>query len=741
MKNSVVFSVAFISLLVSGLSADIKFPGVGGSLNFDQTDSSLILSANLTGFNGTLKIKSAAGAGDNVVSTGSETIAFSNGFVKIGNNFSALTGSYVPGLTTVDDTITLGNGDFLQIVEGETVPQAITVSASSTATIGGSTVLSGGVTLTDNTSVLNLGIEHKLDQDITLNSGKVVLTDDLGIADGVRLVGTGTIDINKKSLGIGSSSTAWTGTLTLNRAQDVQLNGRVVLDGTWNFATDGTDKESVLNGNGNILDMSGGGTLQVGADHTLFVSDVNIIGFGGAGGSFDLADSATPGVICFSNTTIQLSGNYVHGTGLMAVESDLVNLVSGGQYTFTVDANATTFTTELRVDGVALYYETLGGTNTSPFMTTNGGLINTINGGVIRSAVSDVQPVDTVIDADAEHLNTVSLTGPRDLRVIEKIVITNPASPTARVVTIDAGGDWWIFPEAISGGNEVITVAADTTLILKNVVLENFSLSLVDLTAANSAIQFSDGVIMMLSNTNATYSSASELRFVGRSTVIGGGVQTSNSGGIVIDGAGVVVTFDNVKLNLDNTGSGADTLACTTSTAAGEGKVIFKDCDVRLASDDGATSLLFDKGSMEIEGKTSMEGFVDDAVNGETTFDWTSTGTLIVKHAAILSLGHNLRFKYEPYIPPDDGDTSATKRHLRLEDAGSTLFCDGCVLESTATGLALDKGNFVINNEVVLTASAVAAEGAELGTSLNLEIMAASVIDIDGTVHYITTSL
>lgn len=714
----------------------IKFSGTGGSLNLDQTNSSLALSTALNDFNGILKIRTAAGAEDNVVGP-SSNINFTSGTLQLNANATIFTGAYVPGATTVADTITLNNNDILEMFAGDTLSQTVTVAASSTATISGATIFANAITLTGASSTLNLGLRHKLNQDITLNSGKIVLLDDLSLKDGIRFLGTGTVDLDRKSLKIGASNTAWTNpVLTFNNAQDIQLNGRTALTGTWSFQTT-IDTESIINGNGNVLDLSGGGVIQVGSGHTLYISDVHIKGVGGANG-FDLFDHATtPGVVVLSKVTIELASNYIHDSGKIQIAGDLVTVISGGAYTFTV-AGANTY---LNVDGVALYYETLGGTNTSPFIATTG-TINTTNAGVIRSTISDTQPVDIVVDAVTETTRT--FTRHIDLRTIEKIVVTNSASPTAHTVTIDGSNYIWEFP---MNNNSVITVANNTTVTLTNVILKNFNFAKYTL-GTGSALRFGDGVIIELGEhaNDSINNSSKTFNCVGNLIFRGFGKRLEiNNGGLLFTGGATLgaektLTFENTELLITDSAS----INCTEVYS----KIKLKNSSIVVKNINGAAGFTYGTGSIDIEGNCAIEGFATDATDGIVKFDWTSTGTLTIKSGATLKMNRGLNFQYKPAILGTHNNWADSKRHLKMEDYSSTLFCDGCTITSTATGLALDRGNLLINNRVLLTASTnntisptgTYLEAAELGSALNIEIFAASLFDLDGNVQYSLTS-
>ncbi len=768
--NLILSSLGIISLSFCACQAAFKFSGNRATLGLFQANSSLVLENNITNFDGTLKLRAAAA--DNIKTSSSKTIGFSGGSVQIDNNVIDLTGGTYDPKASGTDEIILQNGNILSLSAGTNVQHIVSVASSASASIIGTPNFSSSVIIGDN-ATLNLGLRHKLGQNITFGANStLVLTDDLSLQDGIKFDGSGVsggtaiIDLAKKSLEIGSSAatSAWTGTISFKRAQDIQLNGPVSLSGTWDFITDGTDKQSVLNGNGNVLDLAGGGTIQVGSDHTLFITDLTIRSFGDSAGTFNLTDSATtPGTVVLSNVTIELVDNYTHDAGLIIIRGDNVRVIvgkaaGGAPYTFTLDVLNSSASTEietLNIDGQVLIYETLGGDNTMPFKKLLGsgagqGVLSlsatgtevATNGGVIRSAISTVVSVDTVIDAVANNGNTVTLTNNYSLFTnissegtppTGRIVVTNTAAPTAKTVTIDGSNYSWQFP---GGTYDVFKIAAATTVTLQNVILKDFSLNNVNFVdSTTSILKFGDGVVISLGHDDDLPISTKGLSFVGNGTIQGNGhtLRLTSGSNIAQTVAGKTLNIENANIKTEH----ATGLACSVADA----KIKLQDSNLII----NQAGITFGTGSLDVYGYCTLKSRVTNAVGGSTNFDFTSSGTLTLASAAIFEVGRGITLGYKatPNITDLASATpmSLSKRHLVLTDPSSTLYLNGGSLLSTATPLALDRGNLLIDNKVQWDCPTSADVEAEIGSSVNVEVLAAGSLNINGNVRYLTSSM
>jgi hypothetical protein len=742
---------------------DFKFSGNKATLGLANTNSKLILSQSITGFDGILKLRTATG--ENVKSVNAQTIAFTDGAVQVGNSMIDISGCTYNPQNAGADTITLSNGDVLSVSAGTTVEQNVAVAAGATAQILGTPNFSSTIFVGDN-ATLQLGIQHKLTQNISLGDNATLqLSNDLSLKDGIIFTGTGTtggsgtVDLQKYSLAIGASGTTgiWSSFLTFWRAEDIQFNGPVS-GGDWTFETNGNDKFSVLNGNGNILDLSNSNRIVVRGDHTLYISDLHIKGFGAFGQpTFNLEDSATtPGTIVLSNVTLELAGNYVHNSGSIKISGDNVRIIvgqpsGGAPYTFTVDQTTSALASikdMFEVDGQILTYEPLGGDNTNPFFKIPTREVATplvsadvgSNGGIIRSEISDaVLLADTIIDANANNGNTVMLTNNYDLFTnatslgtppTGRIVVTNPTGSPAQTVTIDGGTYAWQFP---GGSTQVFAIAAGVTVTLQNVLLKDFSLDNVAFADATAVLQFGDSVAIELGEDLTLASGALSLVFVDNATVRGNGhtITLTADRSISQQTADKTLTLENLNLRTEHVTG----LACSDSAA----KILLQNSNL-LINQAGYT---FDTGSMDINGLCTVAARVTNAVAGTANFDLATSGTLTLKSGATLKIGRGINFNYNVNANNDSVPTAGMRYHLYFEDPSSTLYLDGCTISTTGLPITFTRGNLIVDNKVQLNADSVVGAGfeTEIGTSMNVEILAGGVLNIDGNLKYVATSI
>ena len=348
-----------------------KFHGQQASHIFNGT-SQFHLDNGVTTFSGTLNLASTS----TLISSAGKTIAFTGGAFFQGNS-----GVFMQGTMSTTEFVSLtGNKSFN--AEKSTSLSGVNVSGTGNL-IDGSLTLSGGIVILNSLSSLTLSIQSSMSQNITLNSGTLTLGDRLQFNDGMAPIGPGTIDCQSYQLAFGGGSgvVSLSTPLVIQNGALVTLNGNVALTNKLRF-----DNTGVLEGNGNVLDMSGGSTLWVRSGVGLSLQNIEIRGLGGSGGWLLLEDANS--TLTLKNVTLQLNAAYTITNGKI--------YVAGTDSKITTSDKVLAFTNlaTLTVDGVSLIYDTLNtpeAQNITPFPVNDvasGVGVNLINGGLIRSVDS-----------------------------------------------------------------------------------------------------------------------------------------------------------------------------------------------------------------------------------------------------------------------------------------------------------------------------------------------------------------
>jgi hypothetical protein len=427
----------------SGLEASLDFGNKHARISIGS-GSRLHVNTNNMSIDGTLDLSSSS----TVTSRNAGAIiAFNRGQLVTDGLDATLTGSFNP---TGSDTISLaGNGHFS--VQPGTVIQGVNVSGIAN-TILGQPIFSSPIVLADEDTELSLGIQSVLEHDIKLNDGSLTLADNLILADNARIMGDGVVILNKRRLDLGSTYTnKWTGDISFYDALDMTLNGSVQVSGAWTFVGN-----NVVNGNGAVLDLSGGGVLRVGIGSSLQLNDIVIKGLGDGEDFGQLTFGSTDAVIKTSNVTLQLDNHYTLSGNLYVTGPTTLAL---GEHDFALDDEA-----DLTVDGATLWMDPLDAkANPGVVYTPAGstGVSTMLNGGVIRavsaknvatqSLITDRLTGDVVLDASVT------------LEPGQRIVVSGE-------VSVDGNGS---YVEFLDPNFPQIIMLPDSKLTLKNIEFRN----------------------------------------------------------------------------------------------------------------------------------------------------------------------------------------------------------------------------------------------------------------------------
>lgn len=340
---SLIVAVAVLGFSQTTLSA---LPSGARSIQFGSRDSTIHTASGArfnVGSSG-LSIDGTFKKDEGASITGN-TFNFDNGVLSSGGLEAVMDGLFDP---TDSDFIRLqGNGNFR--AEPGTVVESLTVQGSGNK-VEGQPQFSNPITMADGATELTLALQSALNQNIVMNGGTVKLGDDLGLNDDVIFSGSGTVELNNRQLRLGSVYTSsWSNSLFFSNAADIVLNGRIDLTGSWTFGGN-----SCLNGNGCILNMSGGGKLIVEAGATLDLNDIHITGLGDTAGRIIMNSGSS--LLRTSNASFKLNDNVTTPLGTMYAFGPTTFYLGNKDWTFNNLGN-------LSVDGTTLWLDYLD----SPF--------------------------------------------------------------------------------------------------------------------------------------------------------------------------------------------------------------------------------------------------------------------------------------------------------------------------------------------------------------------------------------
>ncbi|MCK4517639.1 hypothetical protein KAT92_02605, partial [Candidatus Babeliales bacterium] len=158
--------------------------------------------------------------------SGSNSITFKDGVLENDAVGSLFSGTY--NLAGDDKIILQGSPSSPNRLSSDigAVVQDVEVRGQYNA-VEGRPLFSGPIVFDgDSNTTLTIGIQNKLNKEIELNSGVLVLSDDLSLADDVSITGSGVIKLNYKTLNFPGAETTWTNFLYFDSAADIRLHAK-----------------------------------------------------------------------------------------------------------------------------------------------------------------------------------------------------------------------------------------------------------------------------------------------------------------------------------------------------------------------------------------------------------------------------------------------------------------------------------------------------------------------------------
>ncbi len=447
----------------------------------------------------------------------------------------------------------------------------------------GAPLFSGEVTLASGSDIA-FGIRSKMNVNVALGSGTMKLENDLLFTDSKQMTGTGTMNLQNYKLKFGAKPLTFSSAITWQNASDIDLGGFTTLSSTWTFSSDG-----VINGNGNVLDISSAGVLAIAAATTLRLTDLYLKGFGSTG-NITFAN-ATTSILRLSNVVIEMTGSRNITAGQVIID---------GPVTIITKSNTLTFSSSgvLTINGQTLQYDRMGSfTGGVTPLVAGANLVLNNSGRVVEINQIDNNPGATISLAASTTLS------------YDLFLSDDRAIAVTQTATLTGNGHVINFADH---ANALITVSASQALTLSDVVLNGLQPQHISL---GSGASFSFGASSSTRlHKNTTLSST--WSYSGDSILNGNGhVIDISSGGVLALSAGVTLRISDAYIKgLGSTGditfgSAASTLRLsnvviemTGSKTISSGNVII-DGPVTIITK--AETLTFDtSGVLTINGQT-----------------------------------------------------------------------------------------------------------------------------------------
>jgi hypothetical protein len=553
---------------------------------------------------------------------------------------------------------------------------------------------------------LTISMQNLCNGYVSLNNSTLILDDHFVLADGKEILGTGSIVGNNKSFAFGGSDMALTGTINIMGPTQIVLNANTRLSSKWQIGSSDKSKQVSITGNGNVLDLSLGGTLSIGPGVSVALSNIKIKGIGKGG----IAFGNTTSQLRLSDVQLELASNYTVTTG---------NIYIDGSTTIVTKDKFLTFSNKgsLTVDGTTFWYDAAGyqtNNNIKPARTfvTNGTNANIClkNGGRIKDALGETFDNVTIENPGAQVATKdlfldIRVTGSSKLLLSQNTII-------------DGGGRTMVF----SSEENTIVLPKNKWVSFKNVTLQDFSPQHVT-NAQNQSVRFGENTIIKLAPTN--------------SDIINGAIQLNNrwffggQGNILLDGQDNTLDISSNVSALSLISTGTMTIQNMKIYGAGgvanygnirslnrHGTINLKGVELILTGD-----YEFFRGYLNIYPDVVLRGV-------GKKFSYISEYPLSIGDSAILTLDYGMTFSY------DSRDRSALKnQHLKFATDSSTLYLNGSTLHATPVGLQIARGTIFANNIVTFASEGNSLDnGLVIAPRVNTHVLAAATLRLDGKV-------
>ncbi|MDQ5940650.1 MAG: hypothetical protein QG632_376 [Candidatus Dependentiae bacterium] len=502
-----------------------------------------------------------------------------------------------------------------------------------------------------------------------------------------------------------ASSVTWANGVNMELLSDVTISG----SSTWTFSDN-----TIIDGGGFSMNLAAG-SLSIASGKTLTLR--NIVLTGVATGS--LPDGG--GTIDLSNVTVVLGAADVDwSTYNTSLSINGPMTVVTGSYTLTAPNGASDGTGTATINGVTVYYDTLGDvdrTNLVGFVSSGGGRM---------VCVEQPNTGSIAVTAASDDLGEDECLAPLDGTVAGRTITFSYAGTTV----YDGHGRSIIFPytSASMDTQVVVTVGASTTVTTSNIIFDGMKPGHLSI-ASGGNLYWGDGSSIRLSTDWTGSDALAQTIKFGTSTSVNGEVMEFDLGGHSIDMSSASAL---IALQADGTGStlriknGRLLNLSGTKLSATAGSTIILE-NVELALSVASTNYTFASAALQIEGNCLISGLQGNS------FINTSTNNLTITKNGRLTLLDGITYYHN-----NSGTTNfvMTDNSSRLELMGATF--KGYNTGSTPIVLAL--GTLVIDHKSYIQPNSAGiniGDGLSAANDLTIEVRPGATIGVTtGTLTY-----
>lgn len=602
-----------------------------------------------------------------------QSIQFNRGIYNFFNSISEVQGVLVPDINTIQLGADANNDGGTMIANPGGLATVLVQNLPGRDILRGQPLFFGpnDLTIKDPTTILAIAVQNTVNTNITLNGGALFLQDDLCLGDDAIIVDNGTVVFNNRRLSLGGKKSQWDGRIIWDSTLDLTLNSAITLNGTWIF----TGAEGQINGNGNVIDLAGGGSIIVAEDSILRLAAVQIKGLG-AGGFIKLLPNST---LVLTNAVLEMDGDFNFDAGTVLVEGNSTVVTKGFIMSFVDGPNGSKG--KLVVDRVGLKYDTLA---TIDQLNIRPALINDPNREHVEIFGNG--------DIGTIRQDTVSFHNYRSEGTLLKYAIVAPYRKFEifpEVIGDSQTGESQLNYKVIVNGNtnfmgfthtsqKIFTVTENVHATLQHITMRDLSPKHIQFDPGSHLV-FGEGTdISLAENEKLDY----PWIFEGNVKLYGGGktLELEGDGEIVLRGENSVLLLDGLVLK----GVTHRNIRCLRDSS----KIKLRNVKWIQKGD-----FFYTMGALDILDDVSMIGsFVEDPINNTFrffSFNYESTQPFTILNNATLQLTRNMNFTYAP--------VNAAQDLLVLADPSSALFLNQSTL-AAPTGLTLSTGQLIVRD-------------------------------------------